>query len=217
MNVALHPPAATAPSLPRPTRSESRPRRAAPDSTCPPMTRPRMTRPRVTPRWLTFRRGVSPTRARRRLDWGDDRGQVGGIEVVPFSILVFVVGSLLVLNAWAVVDVRSAVDAATREAVRTFVEAPDPATATARADTAARATVSGYGRDPGKLDIGPADLGPSGTFERCAPVTITASYPVPIVSLPFVGGRGDGFRVTASHTEVIDPYRSGLDASGRCR
>lgn len=182
---------------------------------------PSSARPSFARRWMArpWTRYPEPslTSARRHIDWRDDRGQVGGIEVVPFSILVFVVGSLLVLNAWAVVDVRSAVDAATREAVRTFVEAPDAATATTRADAAARAAVSGYGRDPGKLDIRPPDLGPSGTFERCAPVTITASYPVPIVSLPFVGGRGDGFRVTASHTEVVDPYRSGLDATGSCR
>jgi hypothetical protein len=35
-------------------------------------------------------------------DRGDDRGQVGGIEVLPFGLLVFVVGTLLVANAWAV-------------------------------------------------------------------------------------------------------------------
>ena len=30
-----------------------------------------------------------------------DRGQVGGIEVLPFGLLVFVVGTLLVANVWA--------------------------------------------------------------------------------------------------------------------
>jgi hypothetical protein len=34
---------------------------------------------------------------------GTDSGQVGGIEALPFGLLVFVVGALLVANAWAVV------------------------------------------------------------------------------------------------------------------
>lgn len=150
----------------------------------------------------------------RRLDWSDDAGQVGGVEVLPFSILIFVVGSLLVLNAWAVVDVRFAVDAATREAVRAYVEAPDAATAGRRADTAARQAIIGHGRDATKLAIAPID---DGGFARCAPVTIRASYPVPSITLPWLGGRGDGVRVTASHTEIIDPYRSGLAGAGSCR
>ena len=32
-----------------------------------------------------------------------DAGMVGGVEALPFGLLVFVVGSLLVANAWAVV------------------------------------------------------------------------------------------------------------------
>ena len=44
-------------------------------------------------------------RRMRRWDglMADDRGQVGGIEALPFGLLVFVVGALLVANAWAVV------------------------------------------------------------------------------------------------------------------
>ena len=32
-----------------------------------------------------------------------DAGQVGGIEALPFGLLVFVIGALLVANCWAVV------------------------------------------------------------------------------------------------------------------
>jgi hypothetical protein len=161
---------------------------------------------------------IGATRSPRRpFDWRDDRGQVGGVEVLPFSILIFVVGSLLVLNAWAVVDVKFAVDAATREAVRAFVEAPDEATATRRADRAAREAITGHGRDGAKLTVSPVDYGDGGSFARCAPVTIRASYPVPALSLPWLGRHGDAFRVSSSHTEVVDPYRSGLRASGSCR
>ena len=44
----------------------------------------------------------------------------------PFGLLIFVVGSLLIANAWAVVDAKFATDAAARQAVRTFVEGDDP-------------------------------------------------------------------------------------------
>ena len=54
---------------------------------------------------------------------GGDGGQVGGIEALPFGLLVFVVGALLVANAWAVVDAKLAVDAAARQATRHYVEA----------------------------------------------------------------------------------------------
>ncbi|MGZ4694068.1 MAG: hypothetical protein ACXWA3_10620, partial [Acidimicrobiales bacterium] len=67
---------------------------------------------RPAKRWLT-----RPGSFDRR----DDRGQLAGIEVLPFGVLVFVVGALLITNAWAVVDAKIAVDAASREAVRTYV------------------------------------------------------------------------------------------------
>ena len=45
----------------------------------------------------------SPIPIQRQVS-SDDRGQVGGIEALPFGLLVFVVGALLVANTWAVVD-----------------------------------------------------------------------------------------------------------------
>ena len=33
-----------------------------------------------------------------------DRGQVAGIEAIPFGLLVLMVGSLIVASAWSVVD-----------------------------------------------------------------------------------------------------------------
>src|SRR5262249_31189481 len=53
----------------------------------------------------------------------DDRGQIGDIEALPFGILIFVVGTLLVLNVWSVIDAKLATDAAATQAARTFVEA----------------------------------------------------------------------------------------------
>jgi len=150
-----------------------------------------------------------------RIDWSDDSGQVGGIEVLPFSVLIFVVGLLLVCQAWAVIDTKLAVVSATREAARTFVESPDAATATTASRRAARDAIAGHGRDPDKLVIDAPDYH-GGSFRRCNLVTIRASYAVPAISLPIIGTHGETFHVSSSHTEIIDPYRSGLRIGGSC-
>lgn len=140
---------------------------------------------------------------------------LGGVEVLPFGLLVFVIGGLLVANAWAVVDAKLAVSAASREAVRSYVEAPGPAEAAAAADAAARAIMAGQGRRPERLvlSIRHRDDEP---WRRCAQVIVTAHYRVPALPLPWIGGYGSGFEVASSHSERIDPYRAGLPAGGRC-
>jgi hypothetical protein len=140
---------------------------------------------------------------------------MGGIEVIPFALLIFVVGTLLVAQAWAVIDVKLATDAAAREGARSFVEAPDEATAIARSEAAAREAMVGHGRDGARLVVDAPDYR-GGTFARCTPVVIAVHYPVPAVTLPWIGGHGDGYVVSATHAEVIDPYRSGLAAGGGC-
>ena len=142
----------------------------------------------------------------------DDRGAVGNIEVLPFGVLVFVIGSLLITNAWAVVDARMAVSAAAREATRSYAEAANPASAAADAQQAAAETIAGHGRDPSRLRL---DIQTTG-FARCAPVTIRAGYEVPAMHLPWIGGYGHGFDVWSTHTELIDPYRSGLAGAAQC-
>lgn len=132
------------------------------------------------------------------------------MEVIPFGILTFVVGALLVANAWAVIDAKMAVSAAAREATRAFVEAPVDGDPLALADAAARSAIAGAGRDPAKLTLTPLEA----VFERCETVRYEASYQVPAVRVPWVGGFGAGFTATARHAEVVDPYRSGLPSTG---
>lgn len=136
------------------------------------------------------------------------RGESGqaGIEVVPFGLLTFVVGTLLVANAWAVIDAKMAVSAAAREATRAFVEAPVDGDPLALADAAARSAVAGAGRDPARLVLTPLDA----VFARCETVRFEASYRVPAVRVPWVGGYGSGFTASARHAEMVDPYRSGV-------
>jgi hypothetical protein len=136
----------------------------------------------------------------------DESGQVAGIEALPFGLLTFVVGALLVANAWAVIDAKMAVSAAAREATRAFVEAPIDGDPLALADAAARSAIEGAGRDPARLVLTPLEA----TFARCETVRFEASYQIPAIKVPWVGGFGSGFTATARHAEVVDPYRTGV-------
>ncbi|MFN2606750.1 MAG: hypothetical protein ABR511_02455 [Acidimicrobiales bacterium] len=140
---------------------------------------------------------------------GDESGQMAGIEAIPFGLLVFVVGVLLVTNAWAVVDAKITMASAAREATRAYVEAPAGADPVALAQAAAGDAVRGGGRDPGLLRLTPQTAG----FSRCQRVTFAASYPVPAITLPWIGGFGHGFTATARHSEVVDPLRTGIPGS----
>jgi putative hemolysin len=157
---------------------------------------------------------------------GGDAGQAGGVEALPFGLLVFVVGATLVANAWAVVDAKFAVDAAARQATRSYVEAeidgpggggPDRTRAAEDAAVeAGLAALSAHGRDPAAAQVGLTALEPVGGqsgFTRCARATFTASYEVPALTLPWIGGFGHGIDVTSSHSELVDPYRSGVPGS----
>lgn len=140
----------------------------------------------------------------RRAD--DEAGVLGGFEVLPFGFLVFVAGTLLIANAWGVVDAKLAASAAAREAARAFVESegPEPS-ALAEAGAAARGAILGHGRDPGRMAIrgdGPLEL------RRCARATFEVTYQVPTLTVPWIGAFGAGvIDTSARHSEVVDPYR----------
>jgi hypothetical protein len=140
-----------------------------------------------------------------------ERGQAGGVEALPFGLLIFVVGALLVASAWAVVDAKLAVVAAAREAARTYVEADTRVAATTTATAAAEDAMVNHGR------AGPATItfDQPATFTRCAAVTARVSYEVPAVPLPWVGGIGS-VAIAARHTERIDPFRDGIAGAAAC-
>lgn len=142
----------------------------------------------------------------------DEDGFAGGWEVLPFGFLVMVVGTLLLVNAWSVVDSKLAVSAAAREAARTFVESSGPEdVAWGDAERAAEDALAGHGRDPSRLRLR-SDGG--AVLERCRPVTVVASYDVPTVRVPWIGAFGGGVvTVEARHEEIVDPYRDGLPAA----
>ena len=153
-------------------------------------------------------------RHRWHVDWRDDRGQVAGIEAVPFGILLFVLGALLITNAWAVIDAKMAVTSAAREAARTYVEAPDHETGLAQAESAARSAIAAHGGNVAKVSIsGPAS---AAAFTRCNHVSFTVTYPVPALTLPIIGGLGSGVVVRSTQTEIVDPFRNDVPGEAVC-
>jgi hypothetical protein len=141
-----------------------------------------------------------------------EAGFVGGFEGLLFGFLLFVAGTLLVAHAWAVLDTKAATEEAARQAVRTYVAASSPAVALSSAETAAGNALAGYGRLPSRSEVNLA----SGLFGRCQRVTISVSYPAPLLVLPFVGRVGTGEEVRSVASELVDPYRSGLPGSAEC-
>jgi len=141
----------------------------------------------------------------RRL--ADERGMVGGFEALPFGFLVFVAGSLLLANAWAVFDCHLAASAAAREAVRAFVEGSGTSDDARRAgDAAAEEALVGHGKDVDRMSI----RWDGDVLERCQPVTATVRYEVPTIVVPWVAAFGGVLSTSAHHSERVDPYRSGL-------
>jgi hypothetical protein len=152
--------------------------------------------------------------SRRPPRWSDQGGFAGGLEALVFGVLIFVVGTLLVVNAWAVIDTKFATSAAAREAVRAAVETPVDGEMSARAHAAAAEALAGHGVPADR----PWTLEPLGatTLARCAEVAYEVRLHVPALVLPGIDRRRTGFEVSSRHREVIDPYRSGLDPEVVC-
>ncbi|HWC38431.1 MAG TPA: hypothetical protein VG476_07870 [Acidimicrobiales bacterium] len=147
----------------------------------------------------------------RRLPVRGEDGQVAGIEALLFGLLVLVFGTLVVANAWGVIDAKLAAAGAAREAARAFVQTPagsDPAS-TSRA--AAVRAMQSQGRDPARMTVLV-----SGDLTRCSRVVAEVRYRVPLIVVPMLGGLGSGFTASAHHSELVDPYRTGLPRTANC-
>ncbi len=156
---------------------------------------------------MTGRERVAAAIADRRQD---DRGVVAGAEMLIFGALAFVMGSLLVVNVWNVIDASLAVSAAAREGARTYTEA-DPDTAWSQSQARMAEVLNEF--DRGDRALAPSIS--SGSYQRCAVVTVTAGYEVALVRLPLFGQFGTMTTVESSHTSRIDAYRSG-NFDGAC-
>ena len=131
-------------------------------------------------------------------------------------MLIFVLGTLLIVNLWAVVDARFATSAAAREAVRAATATDADAGTAAALDAARQAAgvaLAGHGIDPARAEVVP--VGPL-RLERCAEVAMRVRLTVPALVLPGIERRVTAFEVVGEHREVIEPYRSGLAGEVDC-
>lgn len=133
-----------------------------------------------------------------------DGGFVGGSEVLPLGLLIFVAGILIIVNAWAVVDTKMTLDSAAQVMSRTISEAD--ALDRGAVDALARATIDDLGLDPGPLTVQVDPANPA--LIRCQRITVTLTYPVPALTLPVLGRIGETIDVHATASELVDPYRS---------
>lgn len=142
-----------------------------------------------------------------------EAGFVAGLEALAFGVLIFVIGTLIVVNGWAVVDAKFASNAAAREAVRAVVEAPAGAPSSdlqQRATSAAHQAYAAHGHEPGRVDVTPE--GPL-TLERCAEVSIATTVEVTSVIVPGLM-ETPRWHVSSRYQQVVDPFRSGLEVDG---
>ena len=155
---------------------------------------------------------MSPQRSDAATPSPSEDGFVAGAESLVFGVLIFVLGTIMVLNAWSALDARFAAAAAAREAVRAVVDAPHDADLVQVADSAAEIAFAGHGRDPDDLEVvwvgDPA--GPQRA--RCGEVRFRVETAVDVVLLPRWNSP-PSFRVSALHAELIESYRAGIEES----
>lgn len=141
-----------------------------------------------------------------------ERGFVAGLEALAFGVLVLVVGTLVVVNAWAVIDARFATSAAAREAVRAVVQAPEVGLTASQLDGRAR-SAAGQALAAHGYEHEPELTGPPLRQARCATVEVTVELEVVPTILPWVS-QPPSYRVASTHREVVDPFRAGLEGEG---
>lgn len=141
----------------------------------------------------------------------DELGALGGIEGVVFGILLFVGGTLTIAYAWNVIDAKIATSAAAREAARAYVESVNGTDAASSATDAAADALAGYNRPVMSITFD-GDTG----FGRCSAIRVHVSTAVPKLSTPIGGSAGGQTIVASDHTEVVDPYTSGVSGKSAC-
>ncbi len=132
-----------------------------------------------------------------------ERGTVAGLDALLFGTLILVAGTVLIVNLWSVVETRTALDAATREYLRTYTASADGPTAAVRADAAARTVLEQRGTPLRSLQIDPPEVA---RFGPCEPSRVQLNATVPAVRLPFLDDLGATV-VSVSATELIPPHR----------
>lgn len=144
-----------------------------------------------------------PVTVRTRANERSERGAVAGLEGLLFAVLILVGGMVLIVNAWSVIDSRTALDAAAREFVRTYTNQSDPTSARSQGDRAARSVLAARGSQLANLEIAVDE--PNG-FGPCSLVSVRISAVVPALKAPFID-MFTSMKITATASELVDAHR----------
>lgn len=134
-----------------------------------------------------------------------ERGLVAGAEALAVGSLVLVAGMVLLVNAWAVIDTRMALDSAAREYLRTYTEADTQLEAETQARTAALDVLDGR-------EVTIKDR--TRQFGPCAPAAVQLTARVPAVTIPFISAQWGVRTVTVEAGELIDAHREMIPSAG---
>lgn len=132
-----------------------------------------------------------------------ERGAVAGLDALLFGTLILLAGTVLIVNLWSVIETRTALDAATREYLRTYTTSTDGPAAAVQADRAARTVLEQRGTPLRSLRIDPPEVA---RFGPCEPSTVQLEATVPAIRLPFLDDLGATV-VSVTATELIPPHR----------
>jgi len=126
-----------------------------------------------------------------------------GAESLAIGTLVLFVGMVLVINAWAVIDTRSTLEAAAREYLRAYTEADDPAGALRAGDAALSDVLADRTELAQRVRVEAPD---AARFGPCAPAGVVVSVTVEAIRMPIVSGFGS-HEVTVRAVELIDAHQ----------
>ena len=132
-----------------------------------------------------------------------ESGQVAGVETLALGTLVFVVGTLLAVNAWSIVTSRAVADDIATSYLRAYTEGANATDARRDANRAAEAARTSHAFTADRVAIDEPDH-----FAPCEMVTVTATVSVPLVRIPVVGAVGST-ELEITRRERVDPYRAG--------
>lgn len=140
-----------------------------------------------------------------------ERAMVAGAEALAIGTVVLLAGTILVVNAWAVIDTRLALEGAAREYLRAYTESDGPVSASVQGDAAARAVLEDR---PGLLERLKVDPPRQDLFGPCAPAAVTMAAQVPTIGIPAIRSGWAQHTVRVSAVELIDAHQEMTSGAG---
>lgn len=135
----------------------------------------------------------------------DERGQAAGFESIPLGIVLFVSVTLIVVNAWAIVDTRATLGSAARDYLRAYTREPTRAAGITAGSAAAGRSI---GERTGEQVVTISH--PNEPFGPCRAATVEITVEVRAIRVPFLGGLGTT-EVSTTQSELVQPYGTAID------